>query len=431
METYKTEENGENIVKDGEKTPKNVVFLIVLCWLVYACSYIGKLGYSANITQIEMLYGVTHAEAGMVSTFFFFAYGIGQIVNGILCKKYNVRYVVFGGLLLSGIMNISVGFVDSFALVKYLWLVNGAALSVLWTSLIRLLSETLDKKYMGRAVVAMGTTVATGTFLVYGMSSLFVAFGAFKTIFYVAGILLPSIAVVWIAVYPHLVKETENGNETPSLSETESAGKTSGGMKGLWLPIGILAFYAVVDNLVKDGLTTWVPTILKDMYHLPDYVSILLTLLLPVLAVFGTSVAVTVHKKIKNFVTLCAVLFFSAAVLMGIVIGFLSTELFVVTLGSFALVSCLMSGVNNVVTSMMPLYWKDRVNSGMMAGILNGFCYLGSTISSYGLGLVADAWNWSAVIWLLFALSIIAAVLGSAYTLLHRMRKRRENDESY
>lgn len=48
----------------------------------------------------------------------------------------------------------------------------------------------------------------------------------------------------------------------------------------------ILAIFAVSNNLVKDGLTTWVPMILKGVYCLPDYVSILLRLLLPVLADF-------------------------------------------------------------------------------------------------------------------------------------------------
>ena len=70
----------------------------MLCWLVYACSYIGKLSYNANISQIGPDFGVSYAECGMVSTFFFFAYGIGQVVNGFLCKRYNVKYVIFGSL---------------------------------------------------------------------------------------------------------------------------------------------------------------------------------------------------------------------------------------------------------------------------------------------------------------------------------------------
>jgi len=139
-------------------------WLIALCWLAYTCSYIGKLSYSANINQIEKVYGISHSEAGLVSTFFFFAYGAGQIVNGLLCKKYNVRYVVFGSLFIGGLANLVVAFAPTFSIVKYVWLVNGAAMSVLWSSMIRLLSESLDKKGVASAILAMGTTVATGTF---------------------------------------------------------------------------------------------------------------------------------------------------------------------------------------------------------------------------------------------------------------------------
>ena len=75
------------------------LFLIFLCWLVYTASYLGKVNYSANITQIIDFYGVTKAQAGVVPTFFFFAYGIGQVVNGFLCKKYNTKIVIFLSLI--------------------------------------------------------------------------------------------------------------------------------------------------------------------------------------------------------------------------------------------------------------------------------------------------------------------------------------------
>ena len=83
--------------------------LISLCWLAYACSLIGKVNYAASITQVEAFFCVSHAEAGMVSTFYFFAYGAGQIFNGIFSKKYNLKYIIFGSLLLSGIFNLIVG----------------------------------------------------------------------------------------------------------------------------------------------------------------------------------------------------------------------------------------------------------------------------------------------------------------------------------
>ena len=73
-------------------------FIIFLCWLVYTVSYLGKVNYSANITHIIKFYDISKAEAGLVPTFFFFAYGIGQVVNGLLCKKYNSRWTIFVSL---------------------------------------------------------------------------------------------------------------------------------------------------------------------------------------------------------------------------------------------------------------------------------------------------------------------------------------------
>ena len=410
-------EKTSDVSSREKKMAKASVWLIALCWLVYTCSYIGKLGYNANIIQIEQLFNVSHAEAGTVGTFFFFAYGAGQIINGIFCKKYNVKYVVFGGLILSGLMNVLLGVGVSFAAIKYLWIINGAALSVLWVSLIRFLSETLDKKYMAKAVVAMGTTVAIGTFLVYGMSALFVAFNNFKLVFYVAGILLPLIAFVWLISAPSLAGKLKRGEmqekaEESNDSQVQDPAKKPSVSRGLWMLLSIFAIYAIITNLIKDGLTTWVPIVLNELYELPGYMSILLTLLLPIGAVFGTAVAVEMNKKVKNFVSLCAIMFAASSLLVGLVIVLLAKNVVAITVLSFTLVSCLMAGVNNVITSMIPLYWREKINSGLVAGVLNGFCYVGSTISSYVLGYIADFSGWAAVFWLLLSLCIVATVIG-------------------
>ena len=405
--------------KGDRKHFDETTLLIALCWLVYTCSYLGKLGYNANITQIETSYSVSHSTAGMVSTFFFFAYGIGQIFNGIFCKKYNIRFVVFGSLLISSVMNILVAVSKDFACIKYFWLVNGVALSILWPSLIRLLSEMLDKASIGRAVVVMGTTVASGTFLVYGLSALFVARLSYTVMFFVAGILLPLIAIIWFFAYPKLTKKQESGQEQCSQEETAKNGRNS----AFWLSVCALAVFAIIDNLVKDGLTTWVPMILKETYILPDYISILLTMILPILAIFGTGVAITLHKKIKDFVGLSSLMFFAAALLIGLVIVCLPTGLVPITLGSFGLVSCLMAGVNNIVTSMAPLYWKEKVNSGLLAGILDGFCYLGSTLSAYGLGFVAEKGGWIAVFILLLSLCALPVLIAICYGVALKLKK--------
>ena len=380
--------------------------VIILCWFVYTCSYIGKMGYSANIIQIEKTFGVSHATAGIVSTCFFFAYGAGQIINGIFCKKYNVKYVIFFSLLVSGVCNLLMGILQTFVYQKYIWFINGATLSVLWPSLIRYLSERLKKEEMSSAVVAMGTTVAVGTAAVYGLSALFAEFLFYRMIFFVAAVVLPIMAVSWFIISAKYLPEKVN---QPQLQANDN--NKRGVDKTLTVSIAVLAIFAIITNLTKDGLTTWVPSILKEIYSLPDSISILLTLLLPILAIFGTAVAAKLRKKIPDFIGICITLFGVNALLIGAVIMFLSVSA-IITLVSFALVSCFMAGINNVITSMAPLYWKDKINSGMLAGILNGFCYVGSTISSYGLGLVADSYGWNVVFWLLCVLCVVCVVIG-------------------
>ena len=65
------------------KTKNNGIWLILLCWLVYTCSYIGKLSYNANIEPIIENFKITKSQAGLVASFFFCVYGAGQIFNGL------------------------------------------------------------------------------------------------------------------------------------------------------------------------------------------------------------------------------------------------------------------------------------------------------------------------------------------------------------
>lgn len=404
-------------------TKSKVGLLIFLTWIVYLTSYLGKVNYSANITQIIDFFQVSKAEAGIVPTFFFFAYGIGQVVNGVLCKKYNVKWIVFVSLLISASINLIIAITTNFAIVKWLWLVNGFVLSILWPTLIRLLSESLPQKALGRSSVTMGTTVASGTVIVYATSSVFAAFNSFKLSFYLAAFSDLIIIILWLFLYKKAVSlsvaekegEPEEKKEiyiesTPKFEEKEK--------KKFQITIGILCLIAVGVNLIKDGLTTWVPSILKEEYNFTDSLSILLTLLLPIVAIVGNAFALKMHKKIPDYIMQCMISFiFISALILGI-IGVLSFKLVIFLLIFLILASFLSSSLNSLITSIFPMFMRGKVNSGLFAGVLNGFCYLGSTISSYGLGYIADLFGWGMVFWVLLAFCLLIILVCFVYKLL-------------
>ena len=134
----------QNTTKTKKKN--KALLLIFLCWIVYMVSYFGKVNYSANITQIIDFYGVTKAQAGAAPTFFFFAYGIGQFINGAFSRKYKIKPMVFISLIASASINLAIAVSTNFEIIKWLWLVNGLVLSVLWPMFIRVLAENLPSK---------------------------------------------------------------------------------------------------------------------------------------------------------------------------------------------------------------------------------------------------------------------------------------------
>lgn len=402
--------------------------LVALCWAIYTASYLGKYCYNANKSVIMSYFSIDKATAGLVGTCFFIAYGAGQVVNGLLCKKYNIRFVVFGSLLISACCNAAMAFCDEFAVLKYVWFINGATLSVLWPTLVRLLSETLSDDYCPRAVVVMGTSVAVGTFITYGISAAFNAgIGSsvsYKYAFLTAIICLPVLALVWNFAYPKLVgkgkAEKEENTIEPQTIKAPIEKKKIG--SSLMISLVILAFFAVVTNLVKDGLTTWIPKILEDTYEMPSYLSILLTLFLPMLALFGTAVAVRLNKNIPDTVDLCAIAFAFIGILMGAVMVFANLSAAVMIL-CLSLVSLSTSAINNAVTSMFPLYHKAEINSGMAAGVLNGFCYIGSALSDYGLGLIADLSGWNAVFIVLCVASEVCVLIAIIRAIVKKIKR--------
>ena len=64
---------------------------------------------------------------------------------------------------------------------------------------------------------------------------------------------------------------------------------------------------------------------------------------------------------------------------------------------------------------------KGKLNSGFIAGILNGCCYLGSTISSYGLGVIADSFGWLAVFWVLLAVCAVVCLCAAVYLFVKKL----------
>lgn len=393
--------------------------LIAVCCMVYGFAYAGRYGYNANIAPIMEFYGITRAEAGLVSTCFFFAYGAMQLVHGILCRFYPKKIVIPAALFLSAALNLTVFFQPPFAAIKYLWLVNGICQSVLWPSLVLTLGETLEPGMMKQAVFVISLATMFGTLISYGGSALFNLFAFFRGSFLLGAVLTVLIGLIWLFSYDRLTAERYVASAGEITTAEKSRKALGGGLVGF---LSVCVLFAAVCNFVKDGLSTWTPVILKEQFGLGDSASMILTLILPVFGLFGSMLALAVNRKIRDYRLMAGVFYVGLSLCLGgLLLSFRGAGV-VLTLALLGVISCLAYAVNNVVTSMMPLELRDRVNSGFLAGLMNSATYIGSTASAYGLGRIADGAGWNAVILVMLGASVLSALAGIACAGLRRSR---------
>lgn len=385
--------------------------VIFICWLAYTAAYVGRLNYSASLVAVISDLGVTKTQAGLVSSCFFFAYGAGQLLNGILSKYYNAKKMIFFSLTASAVLNVCMALCGDISVMKYIWLANGIVQSVLWSTLIKTISDFVSDEKVSNAIFVMSTTVAAGTFAAYGISALCVRFATWKLTFYIASAVLIVSAFIWFALYGESVKR-----EKVSAEKAEKV-KMS---KGMIAALCIMAFGGIANGFTKDGINTWVSSVLYEEFGVSQSFSIMLTLLLPLISMFGTGLANKIHTKISSHGTMNGIFYAAAVLLCGGVIASLKYRSIVAIMICFIGVACLMAMINNVITSMFALDNRRLLNAGFAAGLLNTFCYVGSTVTSYSLGAVSESGGWNAVFIIMLAVCAAAGIFSFAGTVIER-----------
>ena len=404
---------------------KNVRNLIFICAAVYVAAYVGRLSYAAAMVGIMEATGASKPDAGLVNTFFYFTYGCGQLVNALFCRRYKPRPVIAGVLLVSVAANILAALIRDVTVIKFIWLVNGAAQSMLWCTLIELISHKVPSEHRRKAIFAMSITVALGTTSIYGIAALCMAMDRVFLTFFVAAAILLCAAGAWLYV-TRVLKDMPEVQAQEKQAVSEKADHTPSGAQiaGL-LSFIVCGFLAVGNGFMKDTMVTWVPSLLYDEFHLPTSYSVLITLILPLLAFFGATIALTMHKKISNYNIMQSILFFcAAAAFTGVLLSY-HTHVMLGIIACAGLNATLMSAVNNIITSMIPL--ERGKGAGLFAGIMDACCYVGSTLSGFLPGVIIESFGYNTLLTLLPVCAVVLAAFALTVTLLSGRRKSEKN----
>lgn len=370
--------------------------LILLFACTYMVSYLTRINYGTIISAMVTQTGFSKDSLSMALTGSFITYGAGQIVSGIMGDRISPKRLVSCGLVVTVLMNILLPFCGNPWLMCAVWCVNGFAQSFMWPPIVRLMSTLLSERDYQVASVRVSWGSSVGTILLYLLSPLILAVLPWKWVFWLCAIGGATMLLVWHRTAPDIpvyAKSKDNGAQTQK-------------HVGIFSPLVIAIMLAIaLQGMLRDGVTTWMPSYISETYNLSSSISIFSGVLLPLFGIASFYIASRIYGgKLKSPVT-CSGIIFAVGSTAALGLFFLNGTSVIGSVLLSALLTGCMHGVNLLLICMVPPFFKSQGNVSTVSGMLNACTYVGSAISTYGIARLSGSIGWrnTVFVWFLIA----------------------------
>ncbi len=388
--------------------------IFIACFAAYSASYIGRINFSAALPAIIGDGFFTKTEAGIIGSAFFIVYGAFQIINGFLGDKLSPFKMISAGLFLSAVANVSMTFCTSNIQMAIVWGFNGFALSLLWAAILKILANIINDAMRAKACLNIAATLPIGTILAYLFASLSIKFFNWKFVFYIPAIILFIVCIFFTAssliIKPHI---TEREIVAENIPQKE---KSKGGLLPLLLMAGIFIILPAdaIHGAIKEGITTWVPTMITEVYSTSPSFSVFLSIILPIFNISGVYIITPIYNKIfkKDELKTGAAILLFALIPLSLLI-FMEKLPVVVSVALLAIITTSLHSYNYMIITLVPMHFSYCSRTATVTGIMNATAYVGCAAATYGFGVISDkiGWNGSIFVWIGLAITALLVTL--------------------
>ncbi len=381
---------------------KDIRRIVVLFTLTYMVSYITRINFGAIVSEIENSTGMLRSALSMALTGSFITYGAGQIVSGVLGDKFSPKKLVSIGFIITCAMNILILICVSPFQMLFVWCINGFAQSFMWPPIVRLMTALLSSEDYKKVTTKVLYGSSIGTIAVYLISPLLISLAGWKAVF----IFSAASALVMLFFWSKYSYDI-----TPD-SKTVEKEVEKGNNKMLFTPVMLCIMTAIIlQGMLRDGVTTWMPTYISEVYDLSSIISILTGVILPIFSILCIKITSRLYMKHFTNPVWCGCLIFGVSVISALGIYFLSGRFVALSVLFSALLTGCMHGVNYLLVCMIPAYFKKYGNVSTASGVINSCTYIGSAISTYGIAFISERLGWSFTIITWIAIGILGTAL--------------------
>lgn len=231
--------------------------------LGYGMYYVCRL--SLNVVKKPIVEeGVfSETELGIIGSVLFFTYAIGKFTNGFLADRSNINRFMSTGLLVTALVNLCLGFVNSFILFAVLWGISGWFQSMGAASCVVGLSRWFDDKERGSFYGFWSASHNIGEALTFIIVASVVSAWGWKYGFWGAGMVgIVGVLVIWQFFHDNPQSKglppVNQSKEKKVMTETEAADYNKAQKQVLLMPaIWILALSSAFMYISRYAVNSW------------------------------------------------------------------------------------------------------------------------------------------------------------------------------
>ena len=379
---------------------------VSVMWGTYASFYLGRLNLSPALPAIAMSLGIGLGEVGILGNVFFWSYAVGQIINGQLGSRVRPHWLVFLGLILVAAANIGFAFQSSLFMMAVLWGLNGFGQSMGWGPMLQVLSSHVTETQRRRLSMFFSMTFQVGTSVAWGLATLMISLGNYRTAFIVPGLLLLMIALFWR--YSGLDAEPQ-----PTTQQSSSLMALFNDLR-LLLP---MLFIAACIGFVYIGFLIWLPTFVQSLDFLPDGTDGVLTALIPLIGIPGMLLSGRLLARHSGLLLTLIQVMLGLLVFLGISRISTGSIQIIGLLGSVMLAS----GLAGLLLSSAPMLLVTPNRASSAGGLLTATWSIAGGLAGSVIGTLAERSGWDTV-WNTWMALAIAALLITLITWYRAMQ---------
>lgn len=231
--------------------------------LGYGMYYVCRL--SLNVVKKPIVEeGVfSETELGIIGSVLFFTYAIGKFTNGFLADRSNINRFMSTGLLVTALVNLCLGFVNSFILFAVLWGISGWFQSMGAASCVVGLSRWFDDKERGSFYGFWSASHNIGEALTFIIVASVVSAWGWRYGFWGAGMVgIVGTLVIWQFFHDNPQSKglppVNQPKEKKVMTETETADYNKAQKQVLLMPaIWILALSSAFMYISRYAVNSW------------------------------------------------------------------------------------------------------------------------------------------------------------------------------